>query len=260
MIHLIHPTVVVDPAARIAKDVRIGPYSVIGPHVEIDSGTWVGPHVVINGPTRIGRENRIYPFCSLGDIPQDKKYSGESTSLVIGDRNTIREYCTFNRGTLQDKGVTTIGSENWIMAYVHVAHDCVVGDDTILANCATLAGHVEVGDHACLGAFTTTHQHCRIGAHSFSAMSTFVNKDVPPFVRYSGNPAKPHGINGEGLKRRGWTSGQVEDMRKAYKLLYRSRLRLTKARQAIAELAEQTPSIALFAEWLQADSGRSIIR
>ena len=257
---VIHPTAIVDPTSHIAEDARIGPYAVIGANVEIGSGTCIGSHAVIQGPTRIGKNNRISSFCSLGDAPQDKKYSGETTSLVIGDGNTIREYCTFNRGTVQDKGVTTIGNDNWIMAYVHVAHDCVVGDDTILANCATLAGHVEVGDHACLGAFTTTHQFCRIGAHSFSAMSTFINKDVPPFVRYAGNPAKPHGINGKGLKRRGWTIAQMEDLRGAYKLLYKSGLRLTEARQAVAELAARKPTIALFAEWLQVDSERSIIR
>ena len=257
---MIHPTAVIDPEARIAPDVIIGPYTVIGAQVEIGPGTRIGPHAVIHGPSRIGRENRIHAFCSLGDAPQDKKYSGEATSLVIGDGNTIREYCTFNRGTVQDKGVTTIGNDNWIMAYVHVAHDCVVGDDTILANCATLAGHVEVGDYACMGAFTTTHQFCRVGAHSFSAMSTFINKDVPPFVRYSGNPAKPHGVNREGLKRRGWTPGQIEDLRKAYKLVYKSGLRLTEAREAVAALAVEKPAIVPFAAWLNANSSRSIIR
>ena len=257
---MIHPTEGVDADAQIAPDTEIGPYAVIGAGVVIGARTSVGPHTVIYGPTRIGVENRIHAFCSLGDAPQDKKYADEATALVIGDRNVIREYCTFNRGTVQDKGVTTIGHDNWIMAYVHIAHDCVVGDQTILANCATLAGHVEVGDYACMGAFTTTHQFCRVGAHSFSAMSTFINKDVPPFVRYAGNPAQPHGVNGKGLKRRGWTAAEIEDLRQAYKLLYKSGLRLVEARQAIAELAERKPALAPFAAWLLADSSRSIIR
>ena len=257
---MIHAGAIVDPSARIAGDVEIGSYTIIGAGVEIDSGTWVGPHVVISGCTRIGKNNRIYSFCSLGDAPQDKKYQGEETALVIGDGNTIREYCTFNRGTVQDKGVTTIGHRNWIMAYVHVAHDCVVGDDTILANAATLAGHVEVGDHACMGAFTTTHQFCRIGAHSFSAMSTFINKDVPPYVRYSGNPAQPHGINGKGLRRLGYTARQIEDLRQAYKLIYKKGLRLTDAKQAVAELASASPVVAEFSRWLRAHSARGIIR
>ena len=256
----IHPTAIVGDGAQIADGAIIGPYCTISSQAVIGAGTELISHVVIQGNTTLGENNTVSPFAVLGGHTQDLKFEGGNPGVKIGDRNTIREYCTFNRGTVQDKGVTTIGNDNWIMAYVHVAHDCVVGDDTILANCATLAGHVEVGDYACLGAFTTTHQFCRIGAHSFSAMSTFINKDVPPFVRYAGNPAKPHGINGKGLKRRGWTIAQMEDLRGAYKLLYKSGLRLIEARQAVAELATEKPAIALFAEWLQVDSERSIIR
>lgn len=257
---MIHPTAIIDTTAELDEGVEVGPFSVIGPGVRIGSGTRIASHVVITGRTRIGRDNEIFQFASLGDAPQDKKYSGEPTELVIGDRNTIREYCTFNRGTVQDKGVTTIGNDNWIMAYVHVAHDCVVGNNTIFANCATLAGHVEVGDFAILGAFTTTHQFCRIGAYSFSAMSTFINKDVPPFVRYSGNPAQPHGLNVEGLRRQGFTGDDIAGLRRAYKMLYKSGLRLTEAVEGIAEHKGESRALDLFAGWLQAESTRSVIR
>ncbi|MGB0712942.1 MAG: acyl-ACP--UDP-N-acetylglucosamine O-acyltransferase [Gammaproteobacteria bacterium] len=257
---MIHPTAIIDPSAEVEEGVHVGPYSVIGPEVSIERGTRVASHVVITGRTRIGRDNEIFQFASLGDAPQDKKYSGEATELVIGDRNTIREYCTFNRGTVQDKGVTTIGDDNWIMAYVHVAHDCVVGDNTIFANCATLAGHVAVGDFAILGAFTTTHQFCRIGAYSFSAMSTFINKDVPPFVRYSGNPAEPHGINVEGMRRQGFSSDDITGLRRAYKTLYKSGLRLTEAVEAVAAQEGGNRALEIFSAWLQAESTRSVIR
>jgi len=235
---LIHPTALVDAGARLGEDVEIGAYAVIGPDVEIGDGTRVGPHVVIEGPTRIGRDNRIFQFASLGAAPQDKKYGGEPTRLEIGDRNTIREFCTFNRGTAQDAGVTRVGDDNWIMAYVHLAHDCQVGDHTIFANNAQLAGHVHVGDWAILGGFTVVHQFVRIGAHCITGMGTILLQDVPPFVTASGNPAAPHGINSEGLKRRGYSAETIASIKRAYKTLYRSGLKLEEAAAAIADEAQ----------------------
>ena len=200
---MIHATAIVDPKAEIAPDVEIGAYSVIGPDVRIGSGTRIGAHVVIQGPTTIGRNNRIFHFCSLGEEPQDKKYAGEPTTLEIGDGNTIREYCTFNRGTIQDAGATRIGNDNWVMAYVHIAHDCQIGNNTIFANNSSLAGHVVVHDYAILGGFTLIHQFCKIGSHVITAVGSVVFKDIPPYVTAAGYDAKPHGINSEGLKRRG---------------------------------------------------------
>lgn len=249
----------VDPQARLAPGVQVGPFSIIGPDVEIGEGTVIGPHVVIQGPSRIGRDNRIYQFSSIGDAPQDKKYAGEPTRLEIGDRNTIREFCTINRGTAQDVGVTRIGNDNWIMAYVHIAHDCQVGSHTIMANCATLAGHAHVGDYAILGGFTKVHQFCRIGAHSFSGMDTGLNRDLPPYVMASGMPAAPFGINSEGLRRRNFTAEQIRNIKSAYKLLYRSGLKLEEARAQIVELADNQPELRLFVEFLD-DSTRSIVR
>lgn len=214
---MIHPTAIVDKSARIATGVSVGPYSVIGSDVEIGEDTWIGPHVIINGPTRIGRDNRIFQFNSIGEIPQDKKYQGEVSSLEIGDRNTIREYCTLNRGTRHGGGVTRVGDDNWIMAYVHIAHDCQVGSGIIMANNATLAGHVTIGNHAILGGFTLVHQFCELGDHSFSAMGTAIGKDVPPFVLVAGQPASPRGLNSEGLKRHGFDSDTLDLLRKAYK-------------------------------------------
>jgi UDP-N-acetylglucosamine acyltransferase len=233
----IHPTAIVDPAADIAEGVEIGAYAVIGPQVRIGPRCRIGPHVVIVGRTRLGAENRIYQFSSIGDAPQDKKYAGEDTELEIGDRNTIREFCTLNRGTVQDAGVTRIGSDNWIMAYVHVAHDCQIGSRTVFANNAQLAGHVHVGDDAILGGFTVVHQRCRIGAHSLTAMGTILLKDLPPYVRASGNPARPHGINSEGLKRRGFSRSSIAALRLAYRTLYRAGHTVDAAR---AELATQS--------------------
>ena len=201
---MIHPSAVIDPAATIGDNVSIGPFCVIGAGVEIGDGTRIGPHVVIDGPTRIGRDNRIYAFCALGGEPQDKKYAGQPTELIIGDRNVIREYCTFNRGTAEDSGITRIGNDNWIMAYVHMAHDCTVGNHTIFANAASLAGHCRVDDYAILGGFTLVHQFCQVGAHAFTAMGSVINRDVPPFVTVAGTYAEPHGINSEGLRRRGY--------------------------------------------------------
>jgi UDP-N-acetylglucosamine acyltransferase len=255
----IHPTAIVHPGARLAEGVQIGPYSIIGEHVEIGEGTTVGPHVVIEGHTRIGRNNRIYQFCSIGSDPQDKKYANEPTRLEIGDGNTIREFCSFSTGTLQDGGLTRVGNENWIMAYVHVAHDCDVGNNTIFANNATLAGHVTVGDWAILGGFTGVHQFVRVGAHSFCGVGTVLLQDLPPFVTVSGNPSAPHGINSEGLKRRGFTSEGIMAIKRAYKTLYRNGLTLDEARKQIAEAALEQPELQQFSDFI-AESGRGIVR
>jgi UDP-N-acetylglucosamine acyltransferase len=256
---MIHPTAIVAPGARLAADVEVGPYSIIGEHVEIGAGTRVGPHAVITGHTRIGAGNRIFQFVSLGEIPQDKKYNGEPTRLEIGDHNVIREFCTFNIGTAQDIGVTRLGHHNWVMAYVHLAHDCQIGSNTILANSVTLAGHVIIEDHAILGGATLVHQFCRIGAHAFTAGGSVVLRDVPPFVMASGNSAAPHGINSEGLKRRGFDADAIEAIRRAYKTLYRSELSFDDARQAIAEQAREIEALRALSEFL-ASSERGIIR
>lgn len=255
----IHPTALVAPGAQLADDVEIGPYTIIGEHVAIGTGTTVGAHAVITGHTRIGARNRIFHFVSLGEAPQDKKYADEPTRLEIGDDNVIREFCTFNTGTVQDRGVTTLGSHNWIMAYVHIAHDCVVGDHTIFANNASLAGHAEVGDWAILGGFTGVHQFCRVGAHSFCGVGTVLLQDLPPFVTVAGNPAKPHGINSEGLKRRGYSAEGIAAIKRAYRALYRSGLTLDEARQRVAEIAAGQAEAAPFAAFI-ADSGRGIVR
>ena len=256
---LIHPTALIDSGAQLGENVSIGAYAVIGAGVEIGDGTTVGPHVVIEGPTRIGRDNRIFQFSSLGAEPQDKKYGGEPTRLEIGDRNTIREFCTFNRGTAQDVGVTRVGSDNWIMAYVHLAHDCQVGDHTIFANNAQLAGHVHVGDWAILGGFTVVHQFVRIGVHCLTAMGTILLQDVPPFVTAAGNPATPHGINSEGLKRRGFSPEAITALRRAYKTLYRSGLKLEEATATIVAVTGEEPTLAPLADFL-ATPGRGLIR
>lgn len=255
----IHPTAIIDASARLGERVSVGPYSIIGADVEIGDDTWIGPHVVINGPTRIGRENRIYQFASLGDAPQDKKYAGEKTRLEIGDRNVIRECCTVNRGTVQDRGVTTIGDDNWIMAYVHIAHDCDVRDNTILANNASLAGHVRIEDYAILGGFTLVHQFCAVGAHAFSGMGSAIGKDVPPYVMVSGNPAHPHGLNSEGLKRRGFTPEAISGLRRAYKVLYRSGQRLEDALVQLEGMSGDCPEIAPMVTFLR-NQTRGILR
>ncbi|MBW3566770.1 MAG: acyl-ACP--UDP-N-acetylglucosamine O-acyltransferase, partial [Proteobacteria bacterium] len=248
-----------DPRARLADDVRVGAFSIVGADVEIGAGTTIASHVTVEGPTTIGRDNSIFQFNSIGAAPQDKKYAGEPTRLVIGDRNTIREFCTFNRGTSQDRGETTIGNDNWVMAYVHVAHDCVVGSNTIIANGTTLAGHVHVGDYAILGGFTKVHQFCRIGEHSFSGMDSGLNQDLPPYVTCSGMPARPIGINSEGLKRRKFTPEQVRNIKRAYKIVYRSGLRLEEAREQLNALALDNPEVKLFADFV-AVGGRGLIR
>lgn len=256
---MIDPRAVIDPDASLAEDVEVGPFAVIGPQVEIGSGTRIGPHCVIQGPTRIGRDNHIYQFASLGDAPQDKKYAGEPTRLEIGDRNTIREFVTINRGTVQDKGVTRIGDDNWIMAYVHIAHDCEVGNHTIFANSASLAGHVRVEDHAILGGFTLVHQFCALGAHCFTAFGTTLGKDVPPYVMVSGNPAHPHGLNIEGLKRRGFSAEALRALKQAYRTLYRSGLTLEEALVRLREQAAETPEVEALVRFLEGQT-RGIVR
>ena len=255
----VHPNAIIHPGARLGRGVAVGPYSIIGEHVELGDDTVIGPHVVISGHTRIGRENRIFQFCSIGEQPQDKKYAGEPTRLEIGDRNTIREFCTFNCGTAQDAGVTRLGNDNWIMAYVHLAHDCQVGNQTIFANNAQLAGHVHVGDWAILGGFTVVHQFVRIGAHSITAMGTILFQDLPPFVMAAGNPAAPRSINAEGLKRRGFSSDAVAAVKRAYKTLYKNGMKLDEARAGIDAESAAFPELALLTDFLSLP-GRGIIR
>jgi UDP-N-acetylglucosamine acyltransferase len=256
---LIDPTAVIDPGADIAGDVTIGPYSVIGANVAIDAGTRIGPHVVIKGHTRIGRDNTIYQFASIGEDPQDKKYNGEPTLLEIGDRNTIREFVTINRGTVQDEGVTRLGDDNWIMAYVHIAHDCQVGNQTIFANNASLAGHVTVGDYVILGGFTLVYQFCSLGPHSLTAYGSGISMDVPPYVTVGGSPARPHGLNMEGLRRRGFPEAVRKVLKQAYKTLYRENRSL---QDAIAELkgrVDQCAELEVLVSFLETRS-RGIVR
>ncbi len=237
----VHPSALIDATARIDDDVEIGPFSVVGPQVHIGARTRIGAHVVIHCNTRIGTDNRIFPFASIGADPQDKKYGGEETWLEIGNGNTIRECVTLNRGTVQDRTVTRIGDDNWIMAYVHVAHDCIVGDHTIFANSTNLGGHVEIGDWAILGGASQVHQFCKIGAHAMTGTGTVVLHDVPPYVMVSGNTAAAHGLNSEGLRRRGFSPARIEALRRAYRTLYRSGLTLQQAIEALrAERDEVT--------------------
>jgi len=250
---------VIDPAAELAEDVSVGPYSVIDANVTIGAGTDIGPHVVIRGTTRIGCQNRIFQFASIGEEPQDKKYAGEPTSLEIGDRNTIREFVTLNRGTAQDDGVTRLGDDNWIMAYVHVAHDCQIGNETIFANNASLAGHVSIGDYAILGGFTLIHQFCSIGAYSLTAFGSGISKDVPPFVTVGGTPARAHGLNMEGLRRRGFSEESRKALRRAYRTLYRESLSLQDALAALREQAVSCVEVGMLVEFLEQQS-RGIVR
>jgi UDP-N-acetylglucosamine acyltransferase len=254
---VIHPQAIIDPGAKLGKEVDVGPYSVIGRDVEIHDYTWIGPHVVVNGPTTIGKNNKIYQFCSIGDAPQHLGYRGAPTRLRIGDRNVIREYCTINRGTVEGHGITRIGNDNFFMAYVHIAHDCMVGDHTIFANCASLAGHVSIGDYAFLGGFSGVHQFCRVGAHCMMGIATITFKDIPPYILAAGNTATPHGINVRGLKRRQFSATAIEALREAYKIIYRSRLPLAKA-LAKLEGSEQQEVTQLVA-FIRA-SERGIIR
>jgi UDP-N-acetylglucosamine acyltransferase len=260
---IIHPTAIIDPKAELDDSVEIGAYSIIGPNVRIGARSWIGPHVVIDGHTTIGCDNRFYQFSSIGAPPQDKKYSGEPTRLEIGDRNLVREFCTFNLGTAQDAGVTRIGSDNWLLAYVHIAHDCVVGNNTIFSNNASLAGHVHVGDWVIMSGFAAVHQFCKIGDHAFVGMNTSLTQDVPPFVLVSGNPAAAHGINIEGLKRRGYSREQINALRNAYKLIYKSGLTLDQAKLELAATEAAAPEAAAalrsMREFLD-QSARGIVR
>ncbi len=256
---MIHPQALIDPAARLGRSVHVGPFSVIGPDVEIGDDTWIGPHVVINGPTRIGAGNRIFQFASIGEAPQDLKYAGEPTRLEIGDRNVIRECCTFHRGTAGGGGVTRIGSGGLFMAYVHIAHDCQVGDQVVFANNATLAGHVEVGDYTVLGGFVGIHQFCKIGAYCMLGVGTVALKDVPPFLMVYDNPAKPYGLNQRGLKRRGFSDEAVAALKKAYKVVYRSDLTIADALKELEPLVARHPEVARFAAFAR-DAERGIIR
>jgi UDP-N-acetylglucosamine acyltransferase len=256
---VIHPQAIVSPQARLAADVSVGPFCVIGPDVEIGAGTIVGPHVVINGPTRIGAENHFFQFASIGDAPQDKKYKGEPTRLEIGDRNIFRESCTVNRGTAHDKGVTRIGDDGLFMAYSHVAHDCTIGNKVVFANCAALGGHVEIGDWVILGGLTAVHQFVKIGAHAFLAGGAIVQRDVPPYVMVAGNPAVPHSVNSEGLKRRGFDEEMIRNIRRAYRTLYRSDLRLPDALEKLEPVAAARPEIRAFVDFI-GSSQRSLVR
>ncbi len=256
---MIHPLAVVDPRAEIGADVDIGPFTVIGPEVVIGAGTWIGPHAVIQGPTRIGRNNKVFQFASLGEVPQDLKFGGERTLLEIGDRNVFREYCTVHRGTAGGGGVTRIGNDNLFMAYVHVAHDCHIADHTVFANCASLAGHVEVGNHAVLGGFTGIHQFCRVGDHCMTGAATVAVQDIPPYVLAAGNGAQPYGINVTGLRRRGFSTEAIHMLKRAYKILYKSGLRLEEAITKIDELVPEHPELAVLARFLKVE-GRGIIR
>lgn len=256
---MIHPSAIIHSGAKLAQDVEIGPYAIIGEHVEIGEGTRVGSHTVISGHTRIGRDNRIFHHVVLGEVPQDKKYAGEPTRLEIGDRNVIREFCTFHTGTVQDNGETRLGNDNWVMAYVHLAHDCQVGNDIILANNAQLAGHVHVGNGAIIGGMTGVHQFCRVGAYAMTGAGSVVLADVPPYVMAMGNTAEPHGINAEGLRRRGYDAESINAIRRAYKTLYKSGLSLEEAKRALREQAATTPELVVLVEFLDT-SKRSIVR
>jgi UDP-N-acetylglucosamine acyltransferase len=251
---LIDSRAVVSPEARIDASASIGAYAIIGPDVEIGPGTVIEPHVVVKGPTVIGADNHIFQFASIGDDPQDKKYAGETTRLAIGDRNTIREYCTINRGTAQDLGETRVGDDNWIMAYVHIAHDCIVGNHTIFANAATLAGHVTIDDYAILGGFVGVHQFCRVGTNAFCSLYSYLTKDVPAYVTVAGRPAGARGINVEGLKRRKFTPEQIRSVREAYRLVFRRGLNLVDAIREVEELATDEPILQPFVDSLRGSS------
>ncbi len=255
----IHPTAIIDPSVVLGEDVTIGAYAIINADVEIGDNCWIGPHVMINGPTKMGAENKIYQFSSIGEAPQDLKYAGEPTHLEMGDRNVIREHCTFNRGTVSGGGITRVGDDNLFMAYVHLAHDCQVGNKTIFANNSSLAGHVSVGDQAILGGFTIVHQFTSIGAHAFTGLGSVVLKDLPPYVIANGYPAVPHGINKEGLKRRGFNPDEIMKIRRAYKVLYRSGLSLEDAKQELLKLGEESKAVKVFADFI-INAKRSIAR
>lgn len=256
---MIDSRAVVSPQARLAPDVEVGAFSIIGPEVEIGPGTWIGPHVVVAGATRIGAGNRIFQFASIGDAPQDKKYQGEPTRLEIGDRNVFREFTTVNRGTSHDRGVTRIGNDNLFMAYTHVAHDCTIGSQVVMSNCATLGGHVELGDWVIMAGLSAVHQFTKVGAHAFIANNAAVTRDVPPYVMAVGQPAVPHSINAKGLERRGFTPAQIRTLRNAYRILYRSDLKLADALERLTGLAKEHEELRPFVEFIHA-STRSLVR
>jgi UDP-N-acetylglucosamine acyltransferase len=256
---VIHPTAIIDKGARLGANVSVGPYTVIDEGVEIGEGTTIGSHNVITGLTRIGRDNRIFHFCSIGGANQDKKYQGEPTRTEIGERNTFHEFCTIHRGTVQDQGVTRIGDDNWFMAYAHVAHDCIVGDNTVFANNGSLAGHAHIGDWAVIGGFAGVHQFVKVGAHVMIGAGTIVTQDVPPFVLVDGNPCKPHGINSVGLKRRGFDAGEITAIKRAYKVLYRSGLTLAEAKEELAREATKSKAVSAMAQFLET-SERGLLR
>jgi UDP-N-acetylglucosamine acyltransferase len=256
---LIDPRAVIDPGAEIAEGVEIGPFAVIGPGVRIGAGSWIGSHAVIKGPTTLGRDTRVFQFASIGDAPQDRKYAGEPTRLEVGDRNVFREFCTINRGTVGGRGVTTIGNDCLFMAYSHVAHDCIVGDRCVLSNCTALAGHVELGAWVIMSGYAAIHQFCKIGAHAFLANNAAVTRDVPPYLLVAGSPAEPKGINSEGLKRRGFDATAIANIKNAYRILYRSGLKLAEASEQLRALVPAQPELAPFVDFL-ATSERSIIR
>ena len=256
---MIHPTAIIDPSAKIADSVEVGAYSIIGADVEIDDKTWIGPHVVIQGPTKIGKENKLFQFSSIGEIPQDKKFHGETSYLEIGDRNTIREFATINRGTDDGGGTTRIGDDNWLMAYIHIAHDCQIGSNTIFANNASLAGHAIIEDFVILGGFTLVHQFCKIGQHAFCGMGSAISKDIPPYLMVNGSPAHAHGLNSEGIKRKGFSKETLKALRDAYKIVYRSNNTVEVAKKELKPLAEKFPEVQNMLTFLE-QSERGILR
>jgi UDP-N-acetylglucosamine acyltransferase len=256
---VIDPRAIVSSDAQLAPDVVVGPFTVIGPGVVIGAGTWIGPHAVINGPTTLGRDCKVFQFASIGDAPQDKKYRGEPTRLEVGDRNVFREFCTINRGTVSGHGVTRIGDDNLFMAYSHVAHDCIVGNKCVMSNCTALAGHVEIGDWVILSGYAAIHQFCKVGAHAFLANNAAVTRDVPPYLMVAGSPAEPKGINSEGLKRRDFDAGQIANIKNAYRVFYRSGLKLAEATEQLKVLAATQPEVGAFVEFLGTVT-RSVVR
>lgn len=256
---MIHPTAVIDSTAKLADSVEVGAYSIIGADVEIGEKSWIGPHVVIQGPTKIGSENKLFQFSSIGEVPQDKKFHGETSYLEIGDRNTIREFATINRGTEDGGGTTRIGDDNWLMAYIHIAHDCLVGNNTIFANNASLAGHAIIEDFAILGGFTLVHQFCKIGQHAFCGMGSAISKDVPPYVIVNGSPAHPHGLNSEGIKRKGFSKESIKALRDAYKIIYRSNNTIDVAKNEIKSLADEFTEVKNLLDFIS-QSERGILR
>jgi UDP-N-acetylglucosamine acyltransferase len=256
---VIHPTAVIDPSAKLADSVEVGAYSIIGADVEIGDKTWIGPHAVIQGPTKIGAENKLFQFSSIGEVPQDKKYHGEVSYLEIGDRNTIREFATINRGTEDGGGTTRIGDDNWLMAYIHIAHDCQIGNNTIFANNASLAGHAIIEDFVILGGFTLVHQFCKIGQHAFCGMGSAISKDVPPYLMVNGSPAHAHGLNSEGIKRKGFSKDAMKALREAYKIIYRSNNTLEVAKTELKPLSEKFPEVHNMLTFLE-QSERGILR